>query len=151
RRAAQPVGSASLSGPARARPGGRRRHAAARLHPRDRRRHRPDGQRRPVSAEREEIAHLHRELEETNRGLIALYAELEDARQAEARLAAIVQASDDAMFSVTPDRVIDSWNPGAQRLLGYEPSEVVGRPVELLIPEHLHREALEALERLGRG
>ncbi|MGE5133421.1 MAG: hypothetical protein ACM32E_10995, partial [Gemmatimonadota bacterium] len=66
-----------------------------------------------LAACREQIAQLHRELEETNRGLIALHAELEAARQAEAQLAAIVHASDDAMFSMTPDGVIQTWNRGA--------------------------------------
>jgi PAS domain S-box-containing protein len=99
----------------------------------------------------DEVALLRRELEETNRGLIALFAELETAREAEARLAAIVQSSDDAMFSVAPDRVIESWNPGAERLLGRPAAEVVGGAVEVTVPDALRPEHDAALERLRAG
>ena len=38
---------------------------------------------------------------------------------AERRLAAIVQSSDDAIFSVTADGLIEDWNPAAERLYGF--------------------------------
>lgn len=104
-----------------------------------------------LAASRREIADLHRELEETNLGLIALHAELEDARQAEARLAAIVQSSDDAMFSMTPDGVIETWNPGAERLFGFTEAEIVGLPVHMLVPDELQEEFGESLRRLLAG
>jgi PAS domain S-box-containing protein len=104
-----------------------------------------------LAASRREIADLHRELEETNLGLIALHAELEDARQAEARLAAIVQSSDDAMFSMTPDGVIETWNPGAERLFGFTEAEIVGLPVHVLVPDELQEEFGESLRRLLAG
>lgn len=104
-----------------------------------------------LAASREEAVALHRELEETNRGLIALHAELEDARQAEARLAAIVQSSDDAMFSLTPDGVIQTWNPGAERLLGYRADEIVGRRADVLLPAGAGGDFAAALERLRSG
>lgn len=104
-----------------------------------------------LAASRREIADLHRELEETNLGLIALHAELEDAKQAEARLAAIVQSSDDAMFSISPDGVIQTWNPGAQRLFGYSEPEIVGLPADTLVPGGLRDEFGEMLLRLQAG
>src|SRR5919198_554630 len=79
-----------------------------------------------LEARRAQVNELARELEETNRGLIALYTDLERAKEAEARLAAIVQASDDAMFSMSPDGLIESWNPGAEQLLGYRAEAVLG-------------------------
>jgi PAS domain S-box-containing protein len=109
---------------------------------------------RPVdelAASQLEIAHLRRELEETNRGLIALYAELESAREAESRLAAIVQSSDDAMCSMSAEQVIDTWNAGAERLLGYPAVEIVGRTADILVPEDRRPEVGEALERLRSG
>lgn len=51
-----------------------------------------------------------------------------------AHLAAIVESSDDAIFSKSTDAVILSWNLGAQRLYGYTPEEAVGRPVAMLAP-----------------
>jgi len=104
-----------------------------------------------LATSREEVDRLRRELEDTNRGLIALYAELEMAREAEARLAAIVQSSDDAMCSMTTERILDSWNAGAERLFSYPAGEAVGRPVDLLVPDE-HRPELDAmLERLRDG
>jgi PAS domain S-box-containing protein len=104
-----------------------------------------------LAASRREIADLHRELEETNLGLIALHAELEDAKQAEARLAAIVQSSDDAMFSISPDGVIQTWNPGAQRLFGFSEPEIVGLAADSLVPGGLRDEFDEMLLRLRAG
>lgn len=104
-----------------------------------------------LAAAREQIARLHRELEETNRGLSAMHAELEDARQAAGRLAAIVQSSDDAMFALTPDGVIQTWNPGAERLFGYQPGEITGRSARELVPDLPGSEFDGALARLRTG
>ncbi len=52
-----------------------------------------------------------------------------------ARLAAIVQASDAAILSIRPDRTVDSWNRAAERLFGYSAEEIIGRPLDVLIPE----------------
>ncbi len=78
---------------------------------------------------------LRQELEDTNRGLIALHTELEAARAAEARLAAIVASSDDAMLSVDRADRVETWNPGAERLFGRSERDVVGRSVDDLMPD----------------
>ncbi|MGE0450164.1 MAG: PAS domain-containing protein [Vicinamibacterales bacterium] len=36
-------------------------------------------------------------------------------------------STDDAVFTVTPDHIVDSWNSGAQRMFGYNEREIVGR------------------------
>ncbi|HEX4389440.1 MAG TPA: PAS domain S-box protein [Steroidobacteraceae bacterium] len=67
------------------------------------------------------------------------------------RLAAVVESSDDAIISKTLEGVITSWNRGAERLFGYTASEVLGKPVTILIPpDHLDEEPA-ILERLKRG
>jgi two-component system sensor histidine kinase DevS len=104
-----------------------------------------------LAACREQVAQLHQELEETNRGLIALHAELEAARQAEAELAAIVHASEDAMFSMTPDGVIRTWNRGAERLFGYQAGEIVGQRGDVLVPSGLGEDLAAAVKRLRAG
>lgn len=104
-----------------------------------------------LEARRAQVTELRKELEETNRGLIALYTDLERAKEAEARLAAIVQSSDDAIFSMTLDGLIDSWNPGAERLLGYRAEDVLGQPVEMLVPEGAREQLDAARARLRAG
>ncbi len=51
------------------------------------------------------------------------------AREAFAQLAAIVQASPDAMFSTDLAGVIETWNTGGTSLFGYPSEEIVGRSV----------------------
>jgi PAS domain S-box-containing protein len=46
------------------------------------------------------------------------------------------------------------WSPAAEDMFGYTAAEMVGRPIELLVPEHLrdsHRAGLERYERTGHG
>ncbi len=71
----------------------------------------------------------------------------EDAR---ARLAAVVESSDDAIISKTLEGVITSWNKGAEKIFGYAAGEVVGRPVSLLFPPERVGEEAEFLERLRK-
>ncbi|MGA2929198.1 MAG: PAS domain S-box protein [Solirubrobacteraceae bacterium] len=52
--------------------------------------------------------------------------------QAAARLAAIVESSDDAIVTYTPDGVIATWNAAAERLTGYAEDEVIGHRREML-------------------
>lgn len=52
----------------------------------------------------------------------------------EALLAAIVQSTDEVIISKSLDNVITSWNPAAERLFGYEASEVLGTSLLEMIP-----------------
>ena len=54
--------------------------------------------------------------------------------QSNARLAALVESSDDAIFSQSLAGDILSWNAGAQQLFGHTAAEAVGKPVSLLSP-----------------
>ncbi len=66
-------------------------------------------------------------------------------------LAAIVESSDDAIFSKTLDGIITSWNRAATRIYGYTPEEIIGRSVKVLLPPDRPHEADNILERLRRG
>ena len=71
--------------------------------------------------------------------------------QVRARLAAIIDSSDDAIISKTLDGRIITWNKAAERLLGYSETEIVGRPITILIPPDRQDEEPRILERLKRG
>jgi PAS domain S-box-containing protein len=68
-----------------------------------------------------------------------------------ARLAAIVQSSDDAIISKTLDGIILSWNPAAERLFGYATQEAVGKPMLMLIPPERRSEEPAILTRIANG
>jgi len=68
-----------------------------------------------------------------------------------ARLAAIVESSEDAIVGKTLDGVIRSWNAGAERLFGYTAEEAVGRPITLIVPPERTDEERAILEHLRRG
>jgi PAS domain S-box-containing protein len=73
------------------------------------------------------------------------------AEEAQARLAAIVESSQDAIISKTLDGVIRSWNTGAERLFDYPAHEAIGRPITLIIPSDRRDEEYEILARISRG
>ena len=70
---------------------------------------------------------------------------------AQARLAAIVENSDDAIVSKSLDGIITSWNPAAERMFGWTSAEAVGRHITLIIPRDRRAEEDEALSRIRRG
>jgi PAS domain S-box-containing protein len=67
-----------------------------------------------------------------------------------ARLAAIVEFSDDAIISMTLAGEIVSWNTGAETMYGYASGEVLGGSVTLIVPPDRHGELAEILERVQR-
>jgi PAS domain S-box-containing protein len=56
------------------------------------------------------------------------------------RLASIVRSSDDAIISTDLDRVITTWNAGAERLFEYAEAEAVGQPISIIVPPELRTE-----------
>ena len=76
---------------------------------------------------------------------------LRRSEQLAARLAEVVRSSDVAIISTDPDRAVDSWNPAAERLLGYPADEVAGRRFETLAPEETRAGLLETYVEVAGG
>lgn len=77
------------------------------------------------------------------RGVILVFRDITEQKKAyevSQLLAAIVDSSEDAIFSKTMEGIITSWNKGAERLYGYRAEEMIGHSVNVLIPQHLLEE-----------
>ena len=50
-------------------------------------------------------------------------------------LAAIVDGADDAIYTISRRGLIKTWNAGAEALFGYRPDEVIGKSIDVLVPD----------------
>ena len=73
------------------------------------------------------------------------------AEEAQARLAAIVESSQDAIIGKTLDSRITSWNAAAEYLFGYSAAEAVGQRITMLIPAERQDEEDKIIARLRQG
>ena len=85
----------------------------------------------------------YRTTDERIEGVVVTFLDITDRRAAETQVRAseerlrllIDSVKDYAIFTITPDAAIASWNAGARRMFGYEVDEIVGRPFALLFTE----------------
>ena len=88
------------------------------------------------------------------RQYVAIRADITARKNAEetlARMAAIIESSDDAIISKTLEGVITSWNSGAEKIFGYTAHEAIGQPMLMLFPPERVREEDDILARITRG
>jgi PAS domain S-box-containing protein len=78
-------------------------------------------------------------------------SERKRAEEALARLAAIVDSSEDAIIGKTLDTTIISWNHGAERIYGYTATEAIGQPIGMLLPPGSEDEVPAIMKRIRRG
>ena len=81
---------------------------------------------------------------------IAAIRDITDRLAAE-RLAAIVESTDDGVYTTTLDGRILTWNAAAERLYGYTAEEAIGGPLTLIVPDDLHQEMAGILRRITVG
>jgi PAS domain S-box-containing protein len=84
---------------------------------------------------------------ETNR-------DVTDRRRVEAeraRLAAIVESSDDAIIGMDLDGTVTAWNQAAERMYGYAAAEATGQSIRLVVPPDRQNEESAVLDRIARG
>jgi PAS domain S-box-containing protein len=66
-------------------------------------------------------------------------AKEQEAQNSQARLSAILSIAPSAIISIDAKQRITLFNESAERLFGYTHAEIVGQPLELLIPERFRR------------
>ena len=90
-------------------------------------------------------------VEKLNTELRKEITERKQAEEAKAKLAAIVESSDDAIISKGLNSIITSWNRGAERLFGYAAQEAIGQSITMLIPPDRFDEEPVILGHIRRG
>src|SRR5262249_27986883 len=72
-------------------------------------------------------------------------------KRSEERYRSLVEAANDANFSLSSDRRITSLNSAFEKITGWTAQEWIGRPLEDLIHAEDRRAAIDTLERVFRG
>lgn len=96
----------------------------------------------------------YRDLNNVVDGAVVTFVDISERKQheeARARLAAIVESSQDAIIGHDLEGVITSWNTGAEQLYGYPAAEAAGRPLSTLLADGLANEWPQILARLQHG
>jgi len=73
------------------------------------------------------------------------------AMEARLRLAAIVEAAEDAIYVTDISGIVTDWNKGAEKLYGYTADEIIGQSIFLLIPSDRSSICTQAMEKVQRG
>jgi PAS domain S-box-containing protein len=79
-----------------------------------------------------------------------LHQGLDLARESQLKLQGIVDSAMDAIISMDADQRVTLFNSAAERIFGYEAREVLGRPLDMLIPTRFHRDHRRHVETFGR-
>jgi diguanylate cyclase (GGDEF)-like protein/PAS domain S-box-containing protein len=90
----------------------------------------------------------------SKKGMTVYFQDITQHKQAKKALfnpAAMVESSDDAIFSKTLDGIVLSWNTGAERLYGYSVHEMIGQSMRTLVPPERRQEWEEIMQRMREG
>ncbi len=75
----------------------------------------------------------------------------QSAHFSDARLAAIVASSDDAIIGKTLDGIVTEWNRAAEVIFGFTAREMIGQPIPRLLPPGQGAEEEKILARIRAG
>jgi PAS domain S-box-containing protein len=83
--------------------------------------------------------------------LVARKRAEEALRSSEAKLSGIISTSADAIISIDDGQRITMFNEGAEKIFGYSRAEVIGAPLDVLIPERFRTTHRQHVERFAAG
>jgi PAS domain S-box-containing protein len=72
-------------------------------------------------------------------------------RESEAKFRSVMESAIDAIISGDAAGRIRSWNSAATQLFGFTEAEVIGEPIELIIPKRYHKSHQEGVRRVSAG
>jgi PAS domain S-box-containing protein len=78
-------------------------------------------------------------------GRYAIYLDISELQRRKQYYEALLELSPTAVATVTPEDIVTSWNPAAERLFGYSAEEAVGRNIDDLVAgrKEVHEEAVQ--------
>ncbi len=74
-----------------------------------------------------------------------------EVRDSQARLALIVDSSQDAIIGKNLEGIVTHWNKGAEQMYGYTKAEMIGKPISTLAPPERADEIPEILRKIRNG
>ncbi|HEX8620180.1 MAG TPA: PAS domain S-box protein [Thermoanaerobaculia bacterium] len=72
-------------------------------------------------------------------------------RDSEQRFRLITETAQDAIFTISEDSTITFCNPAVERMFGFKPEELIGKPLSAIIPERLRDAHRRGVERFLRS
>ena len=65
------------------------------------------------------------------------------------KLASVINSCADAIISIDSRGTIIDWNPGAEKILGYSKEEILGKSINIILPEKYRQNHLQAIARVA--
>jgi PAS domain S-box-containing protein len=72
-------------------------------------------------------------------------------RESEAKFRSVMESAIDAIISGDSEGMIRSWNSAATALFGHTEAEVIGHPIDLIIPDRFRKSHQEGIDRVSSG
>ncbi|MBP0021880.1 MAG: PAS domain S-box protein [Cyanobacteria bacterium SBLK] len=95
-----------------------------------------------------QLKRQNQELQQANRELHRTKAELE---ASQAKFKGILEIADEAIISVDENQIVQIFNQGAERIFGYAAKEMIGRSLEVLLPEESRQDHIRYIRNFARS